>query len=591
MNFTAGIKQSVSQFIKITKRIWLINPRLAVLILISRILQALLPLGILYTIKTFIDIIAKGNAQFQTLLYPIAHFALLQIAIAFINQVSSYWENTFQQIVSDSFSDQIIGKSISIDYTHFEDPAFQNTLYLAQRQARYRINLLLPALYRTISTLMSLLFLLLFFLSLKAYFFIAIFILALPLTVNKWLQGKKTADLEYKLAPKERESSYLFQILTGLPWAKEVRTFLFGKSFQQEFSNIRSHIAKEKKTIQFNAFKSNFIAEIFEVIMISSVIVYLAHQSSLHVISIGLFILYIQGIQRLQSSSKTFLQSILQIFQMRHFLGDLITFFDLREPSSEQSILHSLNFQHLTIENVSFRYPNSQINVIENVNIEVKKGEVIAIVGENGSGKSTLVKLLAGIYRPTNGSIRIDEVDINSIQKKEYHQETAFLFQDYEKYYMEADKNIHFEISPSEHVSRKAQYAAEQSEAHEFLKKLSSGYKTKLGNLYEGSEELSGGQWQKVVLARIFYKNAKLVVLDEPSSALDAFSELNLYDKIKTVFKDRIVIIISHRLYNLKIADRIYVMANGEIKQKGKFNELIEEPGIFKSLFDNQKVY
>lgn len=156
---------------------------------------------------------------------------------------------------------------------------------------------------------------------------------------------------------------------------------------------------------------------------------------------------------------------------------------------------------------------------------------------------------------------------------------------------MEAEKNIHFEISPNEHVSRQAQHAAEQSEAHEFLKKLTAGYKTKLGNMYEGSEELSGGQWQKMVLARIFFKNTNLIVLDEPSSALDAFAELNLYEKIKTEFKDRIVIIISHRLYNLKIADRIYVMAKGEVEQEGTFRKLIEEPGLFKSLFDKQKFY
>lgn len=431
MKFTESIQQSISQFIHIAKRIWLVDTRLAALIVTSRVLQAILPLGIIYVIKNVVDVIAIGEVGFETLLFPIIQFALLQMTIAFNSQISAYWENTFQQIVSDSFSNQIIGKSIHIEYRHFEDPTFQNTLYLAQRQARNRINQLLPAIYGTLSAFMSLLFLVVFFISLKAYFFLIIFIIAIPLAINKWLQGKKISDLEFQLAPKERESGYLFQILTGLPWAKEVRTFLYGENFQQEFSNIRSFVSEKKKQIQRNAFTSNFGAELFEVIIIALMLIYLAYQSSQQAISIGLFVLYIQGIQRLQSSSKTFLQSILQIFQMRHFLGDLIRFFDLREPSIEKSILHSLNFQKLTIENISFRYPNSSINVIENINIEVKKGEVIAIVGENGSGKSTLVKLLAGLYKPTSGSIRIDGIDIHSLQKKEYHQETAFLFQDY----------------------------------------------------------------------------------------------------------------------------------------------------------------
>ena len=589
MKFKESIIHSIQQFGAIAKKIWLANPRLASLILFSRILQSILPLGIIYTIKNLVDIITAGNILTDALIPLIVQFAIIQLAIALISQTSAYWENTFQHIVSDSFANLIIKKSIHIEYTHFEDPSFQNTLYLAQQQAKYRINQLLPAVYGAISNLLSLLFLILLFLSLKAYFFMAIFFLAVPMTINKWLQGKKTTDLEFTLASKERESSYLFRILTGLPWAKELRTFQFGNMFQQEFSEIRASISKAKKAIHFDAAKNNLAAELLEVLAISAVMLYLGYQSINSTISIGLFILYLQGIQRLQISSKTFLQSILQIFQLRLFMRDLIGYFKLPEISHNKSFAEGLGFEKLEIQNLSFAYPNSHIPILEHININARKGEIIAIVGENGSGKSTLVKLIAGLYKPRLGTIKIDGNNIQDISRDEYYQKTAFLFQDYEKYYMEAEKNIHFQVAPNEHESRQAESAAEKSEAHEFLKQLSAGYKTKLGNMYEESEELSGGQWQKVVLSRIFYKKAALVILDEPSSSLDGFAEINLYDKIKTEFKDSIVFLISHRLYNLRIADRIYVMENGGIAQEGSFQALIQEPGLFKDLFDTQK--
>jgi ATP-binding cassette subfamily B protein len=359
--------------------------------------------------------------------------------------------------------------------------------------------------------------------------------------------------------------------------------------FQQEFLEIRESIAKAKKSIHLDFIKNNLVAEILEVLAISAAMLYLAYQSINSAISIGLFILYLQGIQRLQISSKTFLQSLLQIFQLRLFVRDLIGYFNLPEISHNKSFAAGLVFEKLEIQNLSFTYPNSLIPMLEHININARKGEIIAIVGENGSGKSTLVKLIAGLYKPGLGTIKIDGKNIQDISTDEYYQKTAFLFQDYEKYYMEAEKNIHFQVTPNEDISRQAEYAAEQSEADHFLKKLSLGYKTKLGSMHEGSQELSGGEWQKVVLSRMFYKKAALVILDEPSSSLDGFSEINLYEKIKTEFKDSIVILISHRLYNLKIADRIYVMEKGGIAQEGSFQELIQESGLFKDLFDKQK--
>jgi ATP-binding cassette subfamily B protein len=151
-------------------------------------------------------------------------------------------------------------------------------------------------------------------------------------------------------------------------------------------------------------------------------------------------------------------------------------------------------------------------------------------------------------------------------------------------------QNIHFDYQPSNEIEEQMQLASQQVGAASFIEQLSKGYDTKMGSIFEGSEQLSGGQWQKLALARFFYKGAQLVVLDEPSSALDAFAELNLYSTIKTALKDKIVVLISHRLYNLKMADKIYVMQNGKIVQVGAFDQLIAEEGLFKSMYEKQRI-
>jgi len=282
---------------------------------------------------------------------------------------------------------------------------------------------------------------------------------------------------------------------------------------------------------------------------------------------------------------------MLQVFQLRSFVKDLYGFFELSEGQKVSANHHfPEQLEQLRIESLSFRYPNQQQPIISGINIEASRGQIIAIVGENGSGKSTLVKLLAGFYRPDQGSIQLDGINIQDIEQPAFYQQTCFFFQDYEKYFLTAGQNIHFEYNYTDLVEKKAAAAGKTSGASSFIEKLAKGYQTKMGSIFEGSEQLSGGQWQKLALARIFYKDAQLVVLDEPSSALDAFAELNLYEKIKTELRDKIVILISHRLYNLKIADKIHVMQDGKIVQSGKFNQLIAEDGLFRSMYEKQRI-
>lgn len=592
MNLKVDIKLFSTQLKQMLKIVWKVDPKIAWLNLLSKILLALFPLGILYITKQLIDFLSSGNSDFSDILILILLFATTQVFTNIINQFSEYSSTIFQQKVADSFSEKIINKASSIEYSFFENPAFHNTLHLAQQQAIHRVGQLLPAINSFMSSGLSLLFLVIFFITIKAYIFLLVILMAVPIAINKWFQGKKLTNLEFELAPKEREASYLFQILTGIQWAKELRSFQFGNSFGSRLKSLKAYISSEKKGIHQEALKKNLVFDFLEVALLSSALGYMSFLTLNKAMTIGVFVLYLQGFQRMQSSSKSFFQSFLQIFQLRVFFKNLFDFFALPESNDNQKELNIFpnKLHKLEVKNLTYNYPGAISPVLKDIDIKAKAGQIIAIVGENGSGKSTLVKILSKLYQPQSGTITLNDIDIQSIDKASYYNNSAFFFQDYEKYFIEASQNIHFQLLADDSNEYNASQAAIKTGADQFILKLSKGYQTKLGSIFEGSEQLSGGQWQKLALARIFYKDTQFVVLDEPSSSLDAFSELRLYDQIKKSVEDKIVILISHRLYNLKIADYIYVMKVGEVVQEGNFTNLIQENGLFKEMYEKQRI-
>jgi ATP-binding cassette subfamily B protein len=200
------------------------------------------------------------------------------------------------------------------------------------------------------------------------------------------------------------------------------------------------------------------------------------------------------------------------------------------------------------------------------------------------------VKLLARIYDLQSGAITIDGVGAEQIGIDDYRANSIFLFQDFEKYFFTIEENIALGETPEEVKTEAIEQAATLSGAHSFISKLSQGYKTRMGRIFQGSEQLSGGQWQKLALSRLFYKKAQLVVLDEPTSALDATAEFELFKNVREHIENKMVVLISHRLYNLKIADYIYVMKEGHIIEEGSFEALVNRDGAFKKMYDVQKL-
>jgi ATP-binding cassette subfamily B protein len=571
--------------------IWLADKNIGCINILMQIFLSFLPIASLYCMKLMIEAVTHGTKSFDRILHLIIIYGSIQLLLAAIAQFASFINGKHQLKLIDALSNKVLNKAISVDYEYYENPAYHDTLHLAQQQALYKAPQLLGNLNTLFLNLLSLVFLTGLFFTLHSAFALVFMVVSIPLAAIKWHSGYALLQLDKKFVPLEREAGYLHQTLTGINPAKEVRVFGYGNYFIEKFNAIRTLIITEKTKLNVRLTWYSFFAETGEVIAMLVIFGFLAKYTWQKTITVGAFVIYIQGFRSLQSSSASFLQALVQIFQQRIFLKDLFIFFDLHTGNAKSG---SHPFPQLKtglkVENVSFTYPDMQRMVLDQVTLSCKPGNIIAIVGENGSGKSTLVKLLARLYDVNNSRISIDGCNIADIDMATFRKETVFLFQDFEKYFLTIDDNIALGDLDENKDANEIKKAAQLADADAFIQRLSKGYKTRIGRLFRDSEQLSGGQWQKLALSRMFYRKAKLVILDEPTSALDPVAEFEVFKNIKQQLKEQMVILITHRLYNLKIADYIYVLKDGRINQEGTFATLSTETGEFKKMYDNQKL-
>lgn len=570
--------------------LWQTSRPLALISFALHTLQALLPVLSLYLIKILIDKVTAG-LPFSAVIPTIVYFLAAQLLLALAQQYATYITTVFQLKLNDYLAQQVLDKAVSVSYAYYENPAYHDSLHLAQQQSLYRAGNILSSYNTFITSAFSLVFLLLLFVSMGSLFALLFITFSVPLALIKWYYGIATMQQERKLAPQDREANYLHQILTGVSFAKETRVFGFGSFFIDKFTAIRNYILTEKQSLHKKLTRYGLIAEAAEVMAMAVIFALLAKQALAQTISLGLFVIYIQGFQSLQNNSKNFFQSVVQILQQRIFLQDLFAFLDIDIPHKKTWPALPEIKTGLEVSNLYFQYPQTTKPVLQDISLQCQPGQIIAIVGENGSGKSSLIKLLAKLYEADSGSIRFNGNDINDITDKSYRAQTVFLFQDFEKYFFTIEENIVLGQPIADKPHQAIQQAAQASGADGFISRLSKGYKTRMGRIFEGSEQLSGGEWQKLALARVFYREeASLIVLDEPTSALDAQAEYEIFKQIQSRARGKMVILITHRLYNLKIADYMYVMQQGKIAEEGTFNELIEKGGVFTRLYKMQQL-
>ncbi len=587
-NFSpAEIKRNILRSLNL---LWQTDKQMAILSFALQVVQALMPVISLYFIKILIEKVTD-KASFADIWPFILYFLAAQLLLALAQQWSHYVTTIYQMAITDHLSQKVLDKAIRVDYTYYENPDYHDSLHLAQQQSLYRAGGLLHSFNSFITAGFALLFLLILFISMQSFFAVLFIAFALPLAIIKWYYGIAITRQEQKLAPLEREAGYLHSVLTGVSFAKETRLFGFGSFFTEKFHAIRRAIRLQKQQLNKKLTWYSLIAESGEIIAMAFIFALLARQTIAGAVTLGLFVIYIQGFQSLQNNSKNFLQAIVQILQQRIFLQNIFSFLDIKTDSNPEARSDFPKVKEgLVINELNFRY-SPEKPILKDIFMQCRPGQIIAIVGENGSGKSTLIKLLARLYQAESGEISFDGVPSHHIREESYREKAVFLFQDFEKYFFSIEENIVLGRPDEDKTAEDTKRAASLAGADRFISKLSRGYQTRMGRIFEGSEQLSGGQWQKLALARVFYRNnASLIVLDEPTSALDAQAEFEIFSRLRALSEGKMIILITHRLYNLKIADYLYVMEEGEITEEGRFDELVQKNGTFTRLYNMQQL-
>lgn len=552
--------------------------------------QAGIPAASLYVVKVLIDLIVDGGGtgDVQPLLVGVLAFCGIQLYAAIASQLTTYVHALYQLRLTDYISRLVLEQAARVPYSYYETPAYHDTLHLAQQQALYKSAQVLSGLSTFLlqgTTLVMVGGMMVWY-----YWPFAVLLCAvsLPLLLVKGYFARQTYVEETKLSSLERESGYLHQVLTGLTYAKEVRLFGFASPFIDAYSRLRTTLFQRRRGVQNRMNAYTLAVSSLEIVAVGVLFFLLARNTWTGAISTGLFVLYLQGFPKVQSSTRQTVQAVVNLFQLRLFVQHLFGFLDLETAPAPARKPFPPDAQALEVRHLTFSYPNARKPVLQDVSLSCRRGQIVAIVGENGSGKSTLVKLLGQLYPAPPGTIWMGGTPLEDIAPDAFRSRSVFLFQDFEKYFLPVGDTIRLGLPNDETTPERLHRAAVQSGAMGFIEHLERGFDTRLGRSFLRGTQLSGGQWQKLALARVFYREADLVVLDEPTSALDALAESALYDALRAWGQDRMILLITHRLPQLKQADRIYVMHEGKIIEAGPFDRLVAQRGYFFRLFQQQ---
>lgn len=597
--------QTAQRLIPALRLVWQSSPRWTLLRLLLIIVQGFLPLISIYLVKLLVDALTHKTTisnpqlvlqQSMPLLVGVIGVALTTL----ICKAFSELVNTAQtQRVSDYMRSILHAKSISIDLAYYENPRYHDTLQRAQQEATTRPNQILTRLAQAGQNGISLLAMVGLLLTLHWGIAVVLLLAAMPTVLVRLRYIRQLYHWQRTWTPVERKSTYFSWLIIGEMFAKEIRLFGLGDLFSQRFDQLRKKLYNAKLRLITQRSLSFLAAQLLAGMLVGSVYGWILHQTLYGALNLGDLVLYHQALQRGQSALKSVTSSLSGLYEDNLFLANLYEFLDLTptivSPASPKAMPVPMR-QGVALEGVSFSYADSSRQALHDISLSVKPGETIALVGENGSGKTTLIKLLCRLYDPTEGRITVDGVDLRDLDLAELRQQISVIFQDYAKYHLSAQDNIwlgNIHLPPSDSTSGSTSdsaviTAAKQSGAHDVITHLPQGYDTMLGKLFDGGEELSIGQWQKVALARAFLRQSQVIVLDEPTSAMDPKAEYEVFKTFRELIQDQAAILITHRLSTVRMADRIYVMDNGRIVESGSHDQLMDRQGTYAHLFSTQ---
>ncbi len=559
--------------------------------------QGVLPLALLYLIKLIIDSIARSvqtnspAADFSTVAYYLLAAFAVMLFQAGVQHLASYTEEIQVTLVSNHVVNLIHEKSISLDLSYYENPEFYDTLHRAQQEGPYRpvsiVKGLTSLLQNGVSLIAMVSLLFLFHWAVGIMLFVSI----VPGVLVQLKYAKERFDWQKRRTHEERRAGYFSYILTSELFAKEIRLFDIGSHFSSLYAELKKLLMGEKLGLSKRMSIADFFAQAVAITFLVGSFFFIAYRAFSGMITIGDMVMYFQAFQRGVSYLKSLLQNLTALHEDNLFVSHFFTFLDIqnrvKEPRNPKRLKDG-RIATVSLENVEFTYPGNREPVLKDLSFTINRGETVALVGANGAGKSTIVKLLCRLYDPQKGTVAFDNVSIAEMELNSVRRRVSVVFQDYARYYLTVRENIWFGDTTLLLNSEKIRDAAKMVNVDPLIESFPQGYDTILGRLFSSGKEISQGEWQKIVLARAFLRDANLVILDEPTSSLDTDTEFFLYEKFAQLTAGKSALIISHRFSTVRMADRIYVIDDGKIIESGSHSELVAENGTYADLYRKQ---
>jgi ATP-binding cassette, subfamily B, bacterial len=577
----------------VLKIVWQSGPGVVIFGLVSRLFASLLPLALLWIPKLIVDAIVHAKVAQQPISPRLWWLVASEFGLAVLGGVLARAIDYSDSLLADKYtrhvSIQVMKHAAELDLIAYEDPVFYDRLERARVQATDRLGMI-QQIGRLIQLVITTITLSVTIVVYSPWLMLLLIAGVLPAFLGESHFAFLGYAKNFRQTPIRRQLDYLRQVGGSKEAAKELKLFGLSKFLTQRFTKLSDGIYEENVALSRRKMIAGAFLSVIAFMGYYSAYAFVIWQTVIGTYSLGLWYLLSGAILQASSNIQQIFSTVSGIADQALFLTDLLAFFNMQptiqsKPDAlpaPRPIVRGFEFR-----NVSFRYPGSSRLVLDGLNFHLRPGERVALIGENGEGKTTIVKLITRLYDPTEGQVLLDGVDLKEYRLEDLYREIGVIFQDFMRYEMTARENI--AVGRIEEIDDLAmlEAAARKSLADAVIAKI-GGYDQMLGRRFETGVDLSGGEWQKVALARAYLRDAQLLILDEPTAALDARSEFEVFQRFAELTAGKMALFISHRFSTVRMADRIVVLANGKIAEEGSHDQLARLGGRYKEMFELQ---